>query len=159
MTAFAAAGWLLAEVALILMVIFQGAQDPGEATPNGSDSISPSPKPTNCPPPGVQSTFDRIGGIVLDGPNDRSAARKLVARIKATANHRPGIILVFGVSYSASSPSSGTRVAEDLIDMVRDMSFYDRWKPAMRPFLQIYGPGFQTGEVFADVYYYERERC
>lgn len=170
---FAAAGWLLAEVALVLMVIFQGAQATGRATPadtdisdrgddgkgEGDSGEDDSDDDVKCPAPGVRRTYDRLEGVVLDGSGDRSAARELIRKIDATKKHRPGIMLIFGVSYDAGSPDSGTVVANDLTALIKATSFYERWKPAMRPFFQKYSSSYQTGEVIVDVYYYRPRRC
>lgn len=170
--AFAASGWLLAEVALILMVIFQGSQSPtAPEVPTGDSSVAhPPPKPPStdptppeddvtCRPAGLRRQPEEKASVVLGRGHDARAARTLVSRIAAGPGHRPGLILLFGVSYSSSSPNGGQAVSEDLARLISSSTFGRRYRPVIRPFLQVYGPQYRTGEVFADVYYFGRATC
>lgn len=168
-SAFGAAGWLLAEVALILMVISQGLvpppkpaseQPPPTTVEQPDDGNDPDEDKGPCVPPGINTEPERIeGGLVLSGPSDRETATELIRRIKARSDRRAGVILIFGVTYNASDASAGTDVSEDLVDLLKQTRFYEKQTPAMRAFLQIYGPQYQPGEVLVDVYYFRRSTC
>lgn len=180
-TAFGAAGLLLAEVALIMMLVFQGSQAPtatavdddktetvavgstdptdvvdptvtgipvaGAAEPATAEETEP------CRPPGLRLRPTELPGVVVRGRGDTRAARELVRRIGAGPERRPGLILLFGVSYDSAYPNGGVEVSEDVKRMLERSAFGRRYRPVIRPFLRVHSSAYRTGEVLADVYF------
>ena len=157
------AGWLMADLFLILTVmagISQGTHpDAGVASPSPSPTASPSPEPSSTAtpsptiPPGIsQESFTELGGDSgFDfGPDQHQALLDAILKpYKEGTYGRPGIVLVFGV---AQGSSSGTEVSQQAIDSLRGKEGLEQ--AVFRNYLRLHG---DPGELHAEVFYYPAE--
>ncbi|MEU3643282.1 hypothetical protein AB0E59_07890 [Lentzea sp. NPDC034063] len=113
------AGWLFAELALVLMIVALGSDDhvPAAAQP-ATSSAAPTPTSSTAAPEGLSLTtksfimsVDGSGAGVVD-----EFRRRLLDEVGPDA--RVGLILVFGKSRDPSVPTQGTLVSQQLKDLV-----------------------------------------
>ncbi|GAA4304528.1 hypothetical protein GCM10023148_58250 [Actinokineospora soli] len=118
------AGWLFAELALVLVVIVMGAEapKPKASPPTPSPTATPrpttSPRPTGkAPQPGLR--LDSVLFTVPVPPNGGDAVERFKAGVAANVKRgeRIGLILLFGVSRTADS-LGGTAVSRQLVDQL-----------------------------------------
>lgn len=118
--ALGVAGWLFAELALVLMIVALGSEEhPPSAQPVASSSApSTTTTGTVVAPEGLSLTsksftmhVDASGAGVLE------EFRRLLDS-KVGADGRVGLILVFGKSREPSVPTRGTLVSQQLKDLV-----------------------------------------
>jgi hypothetical protein len=119
--ALGVAGWLFAELALVLMIVALGSDDhtPAAAQP-ATSSASPAPTTTSgtAAQEGLSLTtrsfvmpVDASGVGVVD-----EFRRRLLDEVGPDA--RVGLVLVFGKSRDPSVPTQGTLVSQQLKDLV-----------------------------------------
>lgn len=159
--AFSAAGWLLAELSLILMVVMMGSEGPANddglvpvAAPTAESSPEPTPTaavPSPSPPPGLDTELNTFY-VVMNDWNDAVAADELLGLIAASPDHRPGLILLFGVTLDPGRPTAGRDLASNMANLLVP-SLPD--PVVIRAFHQLPNPGHPLGEIRADIYYYQ----
>ncbi|SFR24784.1 hypothetical protein SAMN04488564_10868 [Lentzea waywayandensis] len=120
--ALGVAGWLFAELALVLMIVALGSDEHVPAaessTPSASASLTPTTTSAAAAPEGLSLTtrsfimsVDGSGTGVVD-----EFRRRLLDEVGPDG--RVGLILVFGKSRDPSVPTQGTLVSQQLKDLV-----------------------------------------
>lgn len=148
----------MAELALVLMMIFIGSQTPH--LPSTAGTPSSSVQPTVIPQPtgtGGAPGLIREGyktAVRMASMGDRDAARKLAAKIAEEGQgKRVGMILLFGVSFSAD-PAAGEVVSEAMKGMLLADPTLAGNPPIIDCYHQIRGPEYPRGLIMAKVFYY-----
>lgn len=123
-TAFGAAGWLFAELAMVLLVVVFGSETPAPVhqppvtRPAASTTNRPAPTGSGGAPVGLSlSTAKFTMAVPADGSGALDSFRRL---LDATVgpNAQVGLILLFGVSRT-SNALDGTAVSGQLRDLIR----------------------------------------
>ncbi|MDX8146920.1 hypothetical protein SK854_32730 [Lentzea sp. BCCO 10_0061] len=114
------AGWLFAELALVLMIVALGSDDhvPAAARP-ATPSASPAPTTSTTASPEGLSLTTKSFIMSVDGSSAGVVdefRRRLLDEVGPDA--RVGLILVFGKSRDPSVPTQGTLVSQQLKDLV-----------------------------------------
>ncbi|GLZ40795.1 hypothetical protein [Actinokineospora sp. NBRC 105648] len=150
--ALSAAGWLFAELAMVLVIVAVGS----EATPPQRAAAVPTTTPPSTPPPtpgapeGLALTSRKFTmGLPAD---DREVLDSFVRELNAIVapQGKVGLILLFGTSRNANAPAQGTRLSERLKGVVQRAGI-----PQLRSVAEIRpyfggdgGPGTVTVELF-----------
>lgn len=114
--AFGAAGWLFAELALVLVIIAVGSEVP---RPLAAAAPAPQvPAPARFPAEGLSLETAKFTMFVpADGQGVVETFREqLVAKVGPDA--RVGLVLLFGVSRNSNQPIQGTLVAQRLKELI-----------------------------------------
>lgn len=154
----ASAGWLMAELALILMIVMIGSQTPlpvSAATPTPTPSVatpeaSP-PAPSQPAAPVGLVTDPKWFSAPLDGGHEAAGA-SLADQI-TQSGIRPGLILLWGIGseQTGSAVSSGVRASlQPRLNAAFDPD------PAIRAYYKGPSSQFARGRVYAEVFYYSR---
>lgn len=158
----------MAELALVLAMIFLGSQapqqprpaaggDPGQlsATPSPAATPQPSPTPTvGRSAPGLTPT-PQSADVRMASKGDHDAARRLAAAIVEQGHgQRVGMILLFGVTFDANTPAGGDAVAEAMRGMLLAEPGLAQDPPVIDCYHQFPGPDHPLGQVVAKVFYY-----
>jgi hypothetical protein len=108
---FGAAGWLFAELALVLVIIAVASEAPPLA------AVAP-PPPVSTPTEGLALKTDKFTMFVpADGQRVvETFTERLVAKVGPNA--RVGLVLLFGVSRSPDQPLQGSLVAQRLKELI-----------------------------------------
>lgn len=144
------AGWLLAELSLVLMIVMVGSEAPRAAT-QPAPTTAPTPKPTPSPTRSVKSGLAQkpldIDASMSKGP--ASAARSLHGQIKQK-RIRPAFILLWGIGTADTGPKQSRAVAARLR---RELAKTFDADPLIRAY---YHPPtkWKLGRVYAEVFYF-----
>lgn len=150
-TPFGRAGWLLAELSLVLMVVALGAEAVVTTRSTSSSHVVIPPEPPRIV--GIDRKNFADTHVVTRFAGDPVAAREAIRLIKSLGKgRRPGLILMFGVTRNRSDADNGTVVADQLRDSMK--AYLEKNDILVRTFLRKWKPGLEEGRVNIDVYYF-----
>ena len=145
------AGWLLAELSLILMIVMVGSEVPTAAHPPVPAQSTPSatPKPTKPPVKrGLSSEPLKISAPIHDDAG--KAADSLVRQIKKK-HVTPGLLLLFGIGTQESGPDVSRLVKQKLAPLLNHAYSPN---PPIRAYYKGPSRKFSAGRVYAEVFYF-----
>lgn len=140
------AGWIFADILLVMMLVAFGTQGPvpevpkpvPSPTPTHSASASPSPKPTKHviamlpDPKAVQIRVD-VGDLLAGGKARATQYRRIDQQIKkktaSFARHRAGLVLVWGRAPRVQTGQAIAHLVSDRLKKARPAMFEDAAKP------------------------------
>lgn len=145
------AGWLLAELSLILMIVMIGSEAPLAAKPaEQTPTSTPTPTPTPTVAVGLARKPLEIDASLSKG--FKAAAESLHKQIKRK-EVRPAFILLWGVGDSTTGPEKSRAVAPRLQDLL-EKTFADA-NTQIRAYY--HGPRagqWEVGRIYAEVFYF-----
>lgn len=146
MSAMSYAGWLLAELSLILMIVMIGSTEPRAAAPS-RPTVTGTPTPTPTKAAGLAQRPLEIDASMAKGPV--TAAKSLRNQIK-NKKLRPAFILLWGIGNESTGPKQSRAVAKKLQPML-NKSFDSA--PLIRAY---YHPPtkWKLGRIYAEVFYF-----
>lgn len=155
-------GWILAELTMVLVIVVLGSEmvlpaaggqtGPSHSPPTSSagPSSSATPKPKKA---GINTNFETCEDV-MRSPKDKKAANRLHRCIVGKGKgKRPGLILVFGVTWDPSRPTAGEEVSGPTIELLKPLFKPDT--PVMRAFMRSYLKHRTPGKVIAEAYYFQ----
>lgn len=168
----ALSGWLLADLALLLVIIVMGSQSPTEIVAQPSPSVSPHPSYTHTAAPAPSSptprpsaapthqkgldphstTFSLLARSTSQAELDR-VSTEVTTQVRSKAHGRPvGLIFVFGTALRGQSPNSGqSTLARPIAQRVADRLHLDT--RLVRPYLTVSGGSSPYGDVTVEVFF------
>jgi len=154
---FGAAGWLFAELALVLMIIAVGSEqldNPAQAE-HPTTPVTTTTEPPSVPPPSPEGILLKSVKFTMPVPvnGDGVVERFRQELDKAVgANGRVGLILLFGVSRNPSEPMEGTGVSGRLKELITPAGLPQlRSTVDIRPYLGGNDDG-QPGDVTVELF-------
>lgn len=155
-------GWILAELTMVLVLVVLGSEavlpaGPEQSGPTPSPTTTLSEQPPSTPPaqsrPGINTVF-KTCKVVMESTKDKAAARALRRCIlEKGEGKRPGLVLVFGVTWDPSRPTAGEEVSRPMVGLLKTLFGPD--KPVLRAFMRSYSDHRQLGQVIAEAYYFQ----
>lgn len=121
--AFGAAGWLFAELALVLAIVAFASERPGriDSAPGKGSGVAPSSAapPTAVAPEGLSLTSQTM--VIAVPANGNGVIANFQRQLDALVgpNARVGLVLIFGVSRTGE-PRQGVAVARLLRDLIKE---------------------------------------
>lgn len=164
-------GWLMADIALLLVFLIMAGTAADRATPDPSPTPTPpttsatptvSPTPSTTPegtpsaeprPEGLDREAVEFMDIAVSKDQLDDVAGRIAAQIEADGR-KPGLIMVFGTAFQGTDKTSGQRdLAEPVERYLRErLKQYD---PLIFAYLSVPAPPERPhGRVSVDVYFY-----
>jgi hypothetical protein len=112
------AGWLFAELALVLVIITMGAEHAGTST-GRSGELSVPPTGSAAPATVEKGLALPVSFMISVPPGGQGVVEDFTARLneKVGLNSRAGLVLLFGISRDGQ-PLNGSQVSGQLRDLV-----------------------------------------
>lgn len=146
----ASAGWLMAELSLILMIVMIGSQTPLPAVADPVPTPTPSLQPKPDLPVGLV-TEPRWFNAPVDQGLDAAAAS--LADQVAHSGIRPGLILLWGIGSEREGTAISAGVRTPLQPRLNAAVDPD---PAIRAYYKGASSQFVRGRVYAEIFYFSR---
>jgi hypothetical protein len=128
------AGWLFADLLLLLFLVALVSVPPSAATPAAEPTTTPMPSPSSTPGPpklpvlDLESVNFKVSGLNADGllREDPSSVDALVEKFrdqltaKGAQSRRAGLVLTFGAAPTYDYRSGiGYKIADELIKLIK----------------------------------------